>query len=117
MYKESAFKHFHHDRHYRGLRKKPVVTLTCASWGSVENIIPGLWRGSLPLCSGISGIVTTPEAAESSWLECCGHLDTGESNKNQLKSSVLCKSKHMLQVPCQGKIQPGLWPSLFVDIA
>lgn len=92
MYKDSAFKRFHHDRHYRGLRKKPVVTLTCAGWGSVENIIPGLWRGSLSLCSGISGIVTTPEAAESSWLECCGHLDTGGSNKKQFKSSGFCKS-------------------------
>lgn len=93
-----------------------MVTLTCASWGSVENIISSVWKGSLPFCSGISGIVTIPAAAEGSWLECCGHLDTEESNKNQLKGSVLCKSKHMLQVPCQVKIQQGLRPCLFVDI-
>lgn len=93
-----------------------MVTLTCASWGSVENIISGVWKGSLPFCSDISGIATVPEAAETSWLECCGHLDTGESNKKWLKSSVLCKSKQMLQVPCQIKIQLGLWPYLFVDI-
>lgn len=24
-----------------------MVTLTCASWGSVENIISGVWKGSL----------------------------------------------------------------------
>lgn len=58
-----------------------MVTLTCASWGSVKNIISGICKGSLAFCSGISGMVTTPEAVEISWLECCGHLDTGESNK------------------------------------
>ena len=113
---QSVFKCFHRGRRYRGLRKTPVVTLTCASWGSAENIISGVRKGSLPFCSSISGIITTPEAAESSWMECYGHLDTRESNKKQLKSSVLCKSKHRLQVPCQVKIQPGLWPCLFVDI-
>lgn len=61
---QSAFKSFHHDRHHRGLRKEPVVTLTCASWGSVENIISGykerklsflqwyFWHGYNPRSSG-----------------------------------------------------------------
>lgn len=47
----------------------------------MENIISGIWKGSFPFCSGISGMVTTPEPVESSWLECSGHLDSGESNK------------------------------------
>lgn len=113
---QSTFHCFHHDRHHRGLRKRPVVTLTCASWGSVENIVSGARKGSIPFCSDISGTVTAPEAVESSCLECREHLDTVESNKEWLKSSGLCKSKQMLQVPCQDKIQLGLWPYLFGDV-
>lgn len=100
---QSAFKCFHHDRRYRGLRKKPVVTLTCASWGSVENIISGVWKGSLPFCSGISGIVTTPEAAESFWLECCGHLNTGESKKTSQKALFYVRGSTCYRCPAKSK--------------
>lgn len=81
-----------------------MVALTCAGWGSVENVIPGLWRGSLSLYSGISGIVTTPEAAESSWLECCGHLDTGGSNKkNSLKALFYVRASTCYRCPAKAK--------------
>lgn len=81
-----------------------MVTLTCASWDSVENIISGVWKGSLPFCSGISGIVTTPEAAKTApgW-NVVGTLILERAIKTSLKALFYVRANTCYRCPAKSK--------------